>query len=150
MKRHRSPDAVGEGRSRAKLSKASSESAATVAEAEQLSGDHRGPYITVSLRSATKAARNDTKPLRTHEEWQQVFQTYLHTGDPDGDISSPQATEAKDEPRGPDPAGHASAAADLAQADGQRSAGHCSPVGPAPTENSGKPSQEGDLDGSDE
>lgn len=59
MKRHRSPDAAGEGSSRAKLAKPSSETTATEAETEQLSESHPKLCITVHLGSATKAARND-------------------------------------------------------------------------------------------
>lgn len=149
MKRHRSPDAIGEGSSRAKLSKTSSESTATGAETEQLLEDHRELCISVSLRSAKKAARNDPKPLRTDEEWQRIVQTYLNMGDSSSDPSSSQAIGDKDNPRGPDPAGGSSAAADLGLADGQHSAQHCSPVGPAPTAVSRQPSQEGSLDRSD-
>lgn len=112
MKRHRSPDAVGEGSSRAKLSKtSSSESTATGAGAEQSSGNHREFCIRVTLRSATKAARNDPEPSQSCEARQREIRKSPDTGDSSSSSSSSQAIGDEETPRGPDPARGSSAAA---------------------------------------
>lgn len=144
MKRHQSPDAVGEGSSRSKKSKTSSESTATGAETEQLSDKPGKLHISVALRSASKALRNDPKPALTDEEWQRNLRTRLDTSL--GDFSSSQVIRDTENPRGPDPTGSVSAAADLGLANGQHSPQHCSPVGSAPTANFGHASGEGSLD----
>lgn len=139
MKRHRSPDASGEGSSRTKLSKTSFESHAMDVEAEQSLESHQTLEISITLRSATKAARNDPKPPLSFEEWQRSFETGSDIAGPSGDPSSSQPIGDMENPR----------FSDLSR-DGQHPAQDCTLVDPAPTAHSRQPSRDGNTDRSNQ
>lgn len=106
---------------------------------EQLLEDHQTLDISVTLRSATKAARNDPKPPLNFEELQRIFETGLDMAGTGGDPSSSQAVGDTENPRVPDP-----------PRDGQHSAQDCTLVGPGPTAHSRQPSREGNPDRSNQ
>lgn len=134
MKRHRSPDAAGEGSSRAKLAKTPSERTATEDRTDhQLSESHPKLCITVKLRSATKAARNDPKPSSFYEAMYRHIRKSLDTGDLGSGSSSSGAIGDEEDPRRPDPTHDSFEEAYLGLADEQRSAQDRSPADPEPT-----------------
>lgn len=121
------------------MSKTSSEGLATDIATEQLLENHQTLDISVTLGSATKAARNDPKPQLSFEEWQRTFEAGLDMAGSSGDPSSSQAVGDMGNPRVSDPA-----------PDGQHSAQDCTLVVPAPTAHSRQPSREGNPDRSNQ
>ena len=115
-------------------------STATGAETDQLSENLQNLEISVSLRSATKAARNDPKPPLPVESIEDEIAQILR------DSSSLQAIGDTENPRGPDQVRASSPAAGPGLVDGQHSATHGSPLGPAPTANSRQLPREGKID----
>lgn len=110
-----------------------SESTAKGPNTQQSAETHQEFDITVSLRSAKKAERNDPKPLSVlRREWQQAL------GEP--------AIGDTENPPGPDAAQRSTSAARPDLASRQQSAQDDSAVGPAPTENPRHSSQEGTSD----
>lgn len=141
MKRHHSPVAVGGAGSRAKKTRTASVRTETTAEDQQSSEIHHEIDISVSLRSAKKAERNDPRPRSPLD---QACQQILGTS------GSPRAIGNTNNPRVPDPARKPSPAAQLGLADRQDAAKHGNQVGPAPTANPGQASQEESSDENNE
>lgn len=106
---------------------------------EQLLENHQTFDISVTVRSATKAARNDPKPPLSVEEWQRIFDTGLDMAGSGGGPSSSRAVGHKENPRVSDPA-----------RDGQNSAQDRTLVGPAPTAHARQLSREGNPDRSNQ
>lgn len=102
---------------------------------EQLLENHQTFDISVTVRSATKAARNDPKPPLSVEDWQRILNTGLDMADSGGGPSSSQAVGDMENPRVSDSA-----------RGGQKSAQDRTLVGPAPTAHARQPSREGNPD----
>ncbi|KAG8161066.1 hypothetical protein KVR01_009330 [Diaporthe batatas] len=151
-KRHRRVGSVGEGARRsAKSAKtAAPESTATEQpEAHQLSENHQGLEITVSLRSAKKAERNDPKPLAVLQEERRQF--LLSVGIVDPPPQPATGNTASENPPGPDGSVHGSStSAEPGLAGGQQSALHGDAAGPAAPANTTGSSREGSFDEQDQ
>lgn len=108
-------------------------------EAEQLLATHQTLDIKVTLRSATKAARNDPKHPRSTEEWQRLVKRHLDIADSGGDPIAWRAAVDMENPR-----------VSGSSRDGQHPAQDSTPVGPAPTAHSRQPSRESKPDRSNQ